>query len=68
MKSYRELEEKFYTEFIDVGECSQCGEQCSVIEIDCSFDYAPAHATHGLPGTHHESYWGSDCCHAVVEI
>ena len=50
--------------------CPDCGEECNVIPLDNSFDYAGTHCTGGLPGTHKPDGFGSpvsDCCEAYLE-
>ena len=52
-----------------VGVCTQCGEQCSVIPLDNSFDYAGPYCTGGRGGIHYPLDYGrpvSDCCEAEV--
>jgi hypothetical protein len=45
--------------------CYDCGDECQVIVIDDSFDYAGTHCTYGRPGVHRvPKYFGSDCCAA----
>jgi len=68
-KSYRELEEKFYREFLYPPICPACGEECEVIEQNDSFSYSGTHCTYGQSGTHYmPSYYISNCCEAEVEI
>jgi hypothetical protein len=51
--------------------CPDCGEECTIVPLDNSFDYAGTHCTHGRSGTHKPEGYGtpvSDCCDAEIEI
>lgn len=51
----------------DEGICKGCGEECILVMVDESFDYAGTHCTGGGSGTHIVRYPGSSCCGEEVE-
>jgi hypothetical protein len=49
--------------------CPECGELCTIIFRDNSFDYAGTHCNYGMSGTHYPSDYGepvTDCCEVFV--
>ena len=49
--------------------CPECKQECTIIEINDSFNYSGTHCTHGKAGTHQmPSYYVSDCCEVEVKI
>ena len=50
--------------------CPECGEECAIIALDNSFDYAGTHCTFGLAGVHYPAGFGSpvsSCCEADMD-
>ena len=71
MKTFREqtgplayAKKQSYCEYDDLNEgiCSSCGEPCTEVFVDCSFDYEYG----SISGVYRDGYMGSDCCEAEV--
>lgn len=53
----------------DNQRCPDCGEPCTIIALDDSFDYSGTHCTGGIAGTYYPSDCGtpvSDCCESPI--
>lgn len=68
MKAFARAKKYYSTP--DGTTCPECGEECEIIPLENSFDYAGTHCTHGVGGVHYPSDYGapvSSCCEAYID-